>query len=176
MSEDIVTFRLADSADAEGIWAVRADAIRCGCRDHYPPDLIGQWASAPMPASLPTRIEDDKFIVALSDSRIVGFAGLKRADREVDAVFVAPEFSGRGIGSNLLRRVEEQAVESGIAVLSLDASLNAADFYEAAGYRRIGDGRHATSSNLMIACIRMEKALGGRPFVRRDAGSGYSRT
>lgn len=165
MPTDTVTFRPADSTDAEGIWAVRADAILSGCRDHYPPDLIGQWASAPMPLSLQTRIEDEKFIVALSDSRIVGFAGLKRVDRKVDAVFVVPDFSGRGVGTRLLARVEEQAGELGIAVLGLDASLNAVAFYEAAGYRRVGDGRHATSGGLVIACVRMEKVLGGWPSV-----------
>jgi ribosomal protein S18 acetylase RimI-like enzyme len=54
---------------------------------------------------------------------------------------IAPDASGRGIGGNLLRRVEEELVTTGHSCLFLlvsDFNLGAQRFYQRHGYQLIG--------------------------------------
>jgi N-acetylglutamate synthase-like GNAT family acetyltransferase len=160
-STQAITLRRATAADAEGIWQVRIRAIRSGCKNHYAADIIDAWVSNPMPASFQSYIEVEPFYVAELNSHIVGFAGLKRATAEFDALFVAPEIGRAGVGVRLLRHVENVARELLLTKLTLNASLNSVSFYKAEGYCEGSRGMHATTSGLQIACVHMEKNLAG---------------
>lgn len=154
-----ITLRRAIAADAEAIWQVRIQAIRSGCKNHYAPDIIDAWVSNPVPTSFQSYIEAEPFYVAELQSQILGFAGLKRATSKVDALFVAPEAGGAGLGVRLLRHVESEARELGFTKLTLNASLNSVAFYKAAGYCEGARGMHATTGGLQIECAHMEKDL-----------------
>jgi N-acetylglutamate synthase-like GNAT family acetyltransferase len=118
-----------------------------------------------MPASFPSFIEAEPFYVAELKSQIVGFAGLKRATSEVDALFVSPVAAGAGLGKALLKHMEEVARELLLTKLTLNASLNSVSFYKAGGYSEGSRGMHATTSGLQIACVHMEKRLAGTSSV-----------
>ena len=160
-SMEAIIFRRATAGDADSIWQVRIRAIRSGCKDHYSPNIIEAWVSSPLPTSFPSFIEDEPFFVAELRSKVVGFAGLKRGTSEVDALFVSPEVAGAGLGTKLLKHVEQMARELLIPKLVLDASLNSVRFYKAAGYSEGQQGMHTTTSGLQIACVHMEKSLAG---------------
>lgn len=80
------------------------------------------------------------------DGRIVGFAIGNRATGEMWVIAVLPEFLGRGIGAELLSRVETWLFESGCARLwlttDIDPTLKAYGFYLRQGWvdDRIQDG------------------------------------
>jgi N-acetylglutamate synthase-like GNAT family acetyltransferase len=157
----IATFSLrrATAADASAMWDVRCDAIRQTCRSHYPVDLLERWASTPLPETFGQRIEDEYVVVGTLDSRIVGFASLKASEELVDAVFVSPDAGRRGLGRQLLAQLEEVAVKLGLQTLRVNASLNAAPFYAAAGYEAISEDIYTTSAGVAIECVRMRKSL-----------------
>lgn len=151
--------RRALSSDADQIWTVRARAIRSGCRAHYAAQDIETWASAPMHPTFPARVAQEEFVVAELGARIIGFAGLKAETKEIDALFVCPDFAGQRLGTRLLAHVETLARSLGIKVVTLKASLNSVAFYQAAGYIAGSPGWHVTGSGLKIACVHMAKVL-----------------
>jgi len=152
------SLRRATAADAPAMWAVRADAIRRGCRDHYPDDLLERWACSPLPETFPDRIESGYFMVGTSGSQVAGFAAIKLSSAEVEAVFVSPDAARRGLGRSLLAHLEGAALRAGLRAIALDSSLNAVSFYEAMGYRAISKGTYTTSQGLEIACVHMGKS------------------
>jgi len=159
----IATFSLrrATAADAPAMWEVRCDAIRRTCRSHYPVELLERWASTPLPESFGQRIEDEHVVAGMIDSRIVGFASLKASEKLIDAVFVSPDAGRNGLGRQLLAQLEEVAVKLGLQMLRVNASLNAAPFYAAAGYEAMREDIYTTSAGVEIACVRMKKSLVG---------------
>lgn len=154
------SLRPALAADAPAIWDIRAEAIRVSCRSHYPDAMLSRWAATPMPEIVVANIERGCFTVGVLESTIAGFAAINTAAAEIEALFVAPACAGRGLGSGLLAHLELSATRQGLAVLELNASLNAVPFYEARGYQSLERTAYTNSIGLEIACVRMRKRLG----------------
>ena len=71
--------------------------------------------------------------MADDDGVIVGFGVLDQESAVVEAVYVITGAGRRGIGLEVLRKLEDRARALGLTVLRLNASLNAVPFYEKAG-------------------------------------------
>lgn len=86
----------------------------------------------------------DDYLVAVDDrSRVLGCGALKEYSpsiAEVAAIAVSPEAQGRGLGSRIVRSVEELARKRGVPevfVLTLEPQ-----FFEALGYVRVDRARY----------------------------------
>jgi GNAT superfamily N-acetyltransferase len=67
---------------------------------------------------------------------MVGFYAIEcqsSEEAELEALFVEPEFIGRGIGRMLIEHAKQKTAALGIARLIIQGDPNATDFYEAAG-------------------------------------------
>ena len=155
----MLNYRAATGADIAAMWALRTRAVQAGCAAHYPAAVIETWCASAPPASLPLLVELGTAMVAIDDGRVVGFAVLDLDCGEVDAAFVDPAQQGRGIALDLLRRLEVLAQQRGLQRLFLSASLNAAAFYERAGFVRVRDEVVAHRSGIGIDSVFMEKML-----------------
>jgi ribosomal protein S18 acetylase RimI-like enzyme len=100
-------------------------------------------------------------VVATDGAMVVAFGQLNPDTGEVDAVYVLPERQGEGIGHMVLSDLEQRARERGLTTLELSATLNAADFYERAGYVRQRIAVHQLPTGVELQCIRMSKRLRG---------------
>ena len=163
------TVRPATPADADAIWRVHGESIRALCRERYRPDEIEAWVAVRSPESYRVALRDRRLFVAVCGGRVVGFGQLDPERAEVEACYVAPEAAGQGVGSALLARMERAARRRGHDVVRLNATLNAEPFYEARGYRRLGNAVHRIRGNVELACVRMEKAF---RRARREGGVG----
>lgn len=69
---------------------------------------------------------------------IAGFSIANRRDAQVWALFVHPEFEGRGIGKELLSRAVDWLFDQGIDMISLttDPDTRAEKLYQAQGWQR----------------------------------------
>lgn len=78
-----------------------------------------------------------EFVVTVSeDGKITGFYALERISAtvmEVEALFVAPAFLGRGHGRALMEHAKARARNQGVTSLVIQGDPNAARFYAAAG-------------------------------------------
>ena len=103
--------------------------------------------------------ESRELFVAEENDGIVGFGQLNVESGEVEAVYVLPNAERQGVGTRLLRTLEEYAQKHGLTSLHLDASLNAVPFYLSAGYVPVREAKHRLRADVEIACVVMEKGL-----------------
>jgi putative acetyltransferase len=96
-------------------------------------------------------------LIAERGRSLVGFGQLDPLVGELEALYVAPEEAGHGVGSSLLSSLEALAWRAGAAALSLDASLNAEAFYRARGYIRLHRAHRILTPEVQLACMRMRK-------------------
>lgn len=82
--------------------------------------------------------------VAISEGEIVGFSIADREAASVFALFVHPDFEGRGIGGELFRRALDWLWASGASRLWLTTGpgTKAARFYERRGWLATGTDDH----------------------------------
>jgi predicted N-acetyltransferase YhbS len=76
----------------------------------------------------------------------------------VFGVFVRPMFTGEGIGRRMVGYVEEEARAAGYPALESVATLNAAPFFEALGFRFVRGGTWALPTGCEIAVAFLRKA------------------
>lgn len=91
----------------------------------------------------PVQVASDsyQYFAAVEGDAVIGFYALKRLsddDYELEALFVAPEHIGTGIGRALITHAKRMLSEHGAARLIIQGDPNATQFYVAAGGRRIG--------------------------------------
>jgi GNAT superfamily N-acetyltransferase len=78
--------------------------------------------------------------VAEDEPGVVGFAIADLPSRSIWALFVRPDFEGRGVGRALLQHVTQslEAIGPGTIHLSTEAGTRAERVYAAAGWNRAG--------------------------------------
>ncbi len=60
---------------------------------------------------------------------VVGTGIIDVASGQIDAVFVRPEMTRRGVGTSMMNYLETIALENRLCRLTLDSTLNAVNFY-----------------------------------------------
>jgi len=138
---------------------VHSAAVAGICTDLYTPAEIQAWAVPKKPESYEESIRSKEFFVAEEHGTILGFGVLNQQTAEVEAVYVSPQAGRRGIGLELLRKLEERGGALGLGVLRLNASLNAVPFYKRAGYVAQQQSKYRLSTGVEIACVPMVKLI-----------------
>ena len=151
--------RRARREDCQSIGSVHTAAVGGIRTALYTPEEIQAWAVPRKPESYEQSIRNKEFFVAETGGVIVGFGVLNPESAEVEAVYVSPGAGRRGIGLEMLRKLEERAGALGLKVLRLNASLNAVPFYEKAGYVAQEESKYRLLTGVEIACVRMVKAV-----------------
>jgi GNAT superfamily N-acetyltransferase len=154
-----ITCRKATIEDQPAIWRVRTESIKNLCRRHYGEEQTEAWASVPAPENFADVICSRDFLVAEADAAVVGFGFINRQTAVLEAIFVAPEFARRGVGTALLTSLEGIARQAGLSRLSLSASLNAVSFYRAAGYQTVEETTWHHPAGFDLPCVAMTKDL-----------------
>lgn len=155
----MLVIRRASSADSDFIGRIHMRAIRESCVSHYTPEKIAAWGITREPEFYLDAIRNKEFYVAEDDGVIVGFGTFNKEGAEIEAVYVSPDVVRSGIGLQILRTLEERAINLGVKELHLEASLNAVGFYERAGYKREKEAKHRLQSGIQIRCVMMKKVL-----------------
>jgi GNAT superfamily N-acetyltransferase len=104
-------------------------------------------------------LRERRFLVAELDGEVAGFGIVDPPAELLNALYVAPESTGRGVGSALLLALEEIAIASGRTSLWLEATLNAASFYEARGWQRVASSAAEFPSGVTLPSVNMARML-----------------
>jgi ribosomal protein S18 acetylase RimI-like enzyme len=105
--------------------------------------------------------------------RIVGFVSAgpseDRDAAEIQAIYVEPDRSGRGIGRALLRRAVDELRAGGhaeVVLWVLDGNDRAQRFYEAAGWRADGGAKVEAMEGVDLSQVRYRLSLAAGPTER----------
>lgn len=155
--------RAAEPDDATHILDMHHDSVHNLAKTHYPQDKLDSWSPPPTPERIHRLAEkllsgEELGHVAEQDDKVIGYAALVPDNKEIRAVYVAPEWSHKGVGKALLNTVMKQAIsEFGIEQLTLSSSLNAIAFYQRHGFEIIEMRDHCMSSgdSLKSAYMRL---------------------
>lgn len=154
-----LAFRVAAPDDLPALWSIRNRAARVQCAGHYPPAALETWLAAAPSEGFRHYLQRGHAIVAEQGRNIVGYTVVDVGERELEALFVAPDHFRRGCGSQLLARAEELASQEGIVTLTLSAALNAIDFYLAHDYELLAIDDYAHRSGVRLKRGVMQKSL-----------------
>lgn len=156
--------RFAVSEDAKAMARIHTEAIHAAGPPYYSDEVVTEWANPDLETVI-AQIADCILnkgmlaIVARIDREITGYGLANLTKCYMGAIYVAPERMGGGVGSGILLRLEQEAVNRGVDHFYLDASLNSETFYRKNGYRVIERGSHTLQSGAQMICVKMEKAL-----------------
>lgn len=152
-----LSLRLATEADRHALWRLHSRSVEALCQGAYSPHEVKTWVELLREDGY-LRPEQARTVLLAERSRIlVGFGQLDPLLGELEALYVAPEEAGHGVGSALLASLELMAWQAGASALSLDASLNAETFYRERGYVRLHRAQRVLTPEVHLACTRMRK-------------------
>jgi GNAT superfamily N-acetyltransferase len=159
-----LVIRPPQSKDAEAIVHIHFAAVHHISSEFYPPALLEAWSPTPNAS----RYEwmrgmigspANAVLVAEIELTLSGFAIYTPETGFIRALYVAPEFSGRGVGKTLLSFIEKQLAQAGVHTATLNASLNAVEFYRRAGFNALQPTTQTLSNGMELECVEMQKLL-----------------
>lgn len=115
------------------------------------------WSAAQFKEELSGVPKTRKYIVALDDNEIIGYAGIALAGdvADIHTLTVLPQFRRCGIASNMLKDLEAWALNKGISNFMLEmreGNIEARPLYEKYGYQVISrrDNYYAPGIHALI--------------------------
>ena len=160
-----VVVRVAEISDSAAVRDVHVRSIRELCSRDYTPQEIANWTGRQTLERHEKFIQEDWFYVAERDGEVAGFGHLSRqpgedGTMEVMALYVSPDHTHAGVGSQLLKTIERKARECGGIGLRVQSTLTAVGFYEAFGFQRLSKGKCCcTGDGTLLACWTMAKDI-----------------
>lgn len=125
--------------DLEATAELYFDSVRRGTTAHYTSEQREAWAPAiPELAGWRDRMSGLKTWIAEADGRIIGFMSLA-PNGHLDLAFVHPDWIGKGVAAQLYRHLDAYARQSGLSVLTAEASLLARPFFERRGWQVLAE-------------------------------------
>lgn len=171
MKSDLpVHIRLATLEDLDAILNLQAVSLRSLSQGHYRADQIESLIKD----QAKYRRQEILQLVADYQGHLVGFASLcaypsPQTRGSIGGIYVHPTVVRRGIGRQLLKELERQAIEPPISwsVLRVLSSLTAVPFYQNLGYITRHSTGFWTEDRLWIECILLTKRLIPQTFWQR---------
>lgn len=150
--------RKANKKDIDIAWDIRKESIKAECVEYYPTEVIEPWLNGSLPEGFASELESN-FYVASEGNEIIGLGALSYSENRIYAIFVKPEFMGKGVGKQIMLFLEALAVKNNITTIYLDSTLNAAPFYRSLGY--VGDTviKYDNPRGFVMDCVAMQKVL-----------------
>lgn len=155
----MITLRKARKKDKEALHRVHVSSIRNLCRNHYQRREIQVWSGMLKPKSYEEIIKHRYVYVAEKNHKIIGFGQFNPKIGEIEALYMSPVHTGKGIGGRLLQKMEKSAFQREIKTVQLFSTLNAVGFYKKAGYQRIQRASYHLVDDIHLSCILMKKNI-----------------
>ncbi|HEY9648120.1 MAG TPA: GNAT family N-acetyltransferase [Chroococcidiopsis sp.] len=129
-----MNIRWFEPQDARELMQLFYDTVhQINSRD-YDLDQVEAWAPQTMDLRAWTDAFQHKFVwVAEVDNQLVGFAELE-SNGHIDRVYCHKNFQRKGVGRQLLDRLESQARLLEMTHLRVESSITAKPFFERRGY------------------------------------------
>lgn len=136
-------------ADAPTISRIIIGTLRESNAQDYSPEIINQVGQSFSPQAILRMLTQRQVFVATFGSHVVATASL---DHDVvRSVFVEPAYQGRGIGRQLMTRIQAIAIAGGLNELRVPSSITAEDFYASLGFKKIREVFHESERTIIMS-------------------------
>jgi putative acetyltransferase len=132
----IATHRPATPDDAPRLFELRRESIIALAPHGMSVSDAEIWARNLSIRGMELKIREMEILVAEIDGQVVGWGAIC-GDR-LEGLYTDPDFAGRGIGTELLSKLEVLMLARGVRTIRAEASLNAEGFYLRRGYEPLG--------------------------------------
>lgn len=154
-----VLIKAYEEKDAPFLAAIFFNTIHHINSKDYSPEQINAWAPK---SSLEKEGWIKKWktlppIVATLDHKIVGFAELED-NGHIDCFYCHYEYQGHGVGSALMKSIEDKARKNRINKLFAEVSITARPFFEAKGFVVVKE-QSVNIRGAMLTNFVMEKSI-----------------
>jgi len=141
------------------LYEVQVESIRGLCSDDYSPEQIESWIESLDPDMYRSAIEhgNESLFMATVDGEAAGFSAIKESD--LQAIYVRPDHSRRGIGSLLLYSSEYQVRVRKLRRVRVLSSLTAGPFFEYHGYKVTKETPRILENGVQLDFLTMERSL-----------------
>lgn len=150
--------RKSNIVDQQPIAAFIQETIRTINIADYSEEHVIIWSNAISSDMLEARFDSVIQYVADDDDEVVGVGDIRVDAKEVDFLYIHKNYIGKGIGSSLLKKLEEAAKESGLSGLNVTSSITAKPFFERKGFV-VQDEYVKTMSGKDFKVFLMKKGL-----------------
>lgn len=134
--------------------ALYRDAVRALGPLAYTPAQVEAWVATADEPRFEAFILGPETLLAEDETGLIGFAGW-RPDGHVASLYVRPDQTRQGLGSQLLAAVIERAQAAGVVRLFSEASVFSLAVFERAGFRLTGtevvERRGASFTRYLVA-------------------------
>ena len=143
-----VDIRRATAGDAEAVYEIVLRALRETNARDYPASVIDRLVLT-LPKGVVSKLEEGQAYVAVVDGRVVGSVSLN--GKTVRAVFVHPDYQGRGIGAKLMDVVENAAKLQSERTLGVQSSITAQEFYAKRGFKIVREAFYGEERTIVMS-------------------------
>lgn len=155
-----MVIRKAVASDISEIYRMHISSIRELCSNRYTSEQMDAWTGTLKPDRYLPAITSLDFRVAQdSEGSLAGFMIVDVNGGEVNALYVAPNATGMGLGKRLLHLAEGLFLASGKEQAHLKSTLNAEAFYRHHGWNPEGCSNHCLGDARVLPCVLMKKQL-----------------
>ncbi|WP_434710659.1 GNAT family N-acetyltransferase [Pseudomonas sp. R1-1] len=143
-----IQIRNASAIDAPAISNTIINALRESNARDYSPEIIEQVVRSFSAPAVMKMLTERQVIVATVEGHIIATASLQ--GNTIRSVFVDHGYQGKGIGRQLMERIESLAANTGLSTLNVPSSITAEGFYASLGFRKIRDEFHQSERTIIM--------------------------
>lgn len=159
LSKPLIIVRSYEERDAEDLAKIYYHTIhRINCRD-YSKEQLNVWApeASLQPERWLDRFQRTKPFVATVNEKVVGFAEFER-NGHIDCFYCHHDWIGKGVGSALVKVINQKAVEYGLDKIFAEVSITARPFFEGKGFKVILE-QEVGRKGIKLVNFQMEKTI-----------------
>ncbi|MDD9952855.1 MAG: GNAT family N-acetyltransferase [Candidatus Woesearchaeota archaeon] len=140
--------------DAAAIARLHRGTVLHVNKNDYSKRAIRAWLKRTTAANIRASAAKRNRFVAIQQEKVVGVAGI--TDNEIRGMYVHKDHQREGIGSKLLKRIEQEAQKNSVKTLHVKSSPYAVPFYKKHSYKKL---KTCTEPRFGLTCFKMQKRL-----------------
>lgn len=152
--------RAATVEDVDKIYSLIYDSVHELCRQHYTPEKLNSFIkNLPSKVTYYKWLTDRILIVCCNEGDVIGFGQYDPAESFIDAIYVHPQHTNKGVGSSIMKYLEEVARTLKKNQININGSINATRFYAKCGYEEQGTFFISCKDGTRFETVRFYKLL-----------------
>lgn len=132
-----ISIKAASSKDAAKIVKIHRDCVLKTNAKFYYKRVIKEWLNQISVKNTKDQFKNTKWYVIKIGDKIIGFCQFSPEDKSLYQVNISPKYQGKNYGKLLYNFIEKFFRKNHINEITLNSTLNAAEFYKNLGFKKV---------------------------------------